>query len=111
MEYCQNLSDPKDYVTSLEYLGKARVIQEQIKDSTGLQKTLDRYGSAYLAFGQLDSAEFYFKWATQIAILIHDEHLIGATVDDLGMLYEMRNKDVEAMRYYRMAMPYLVKNQ
>jgi two-component system NtrC family sensor kinase len=98
-----------DFTTSLEYLSKARKIQEEIHDSVGLQKTYDRYGGAYMAFGKLDSADYYLQLATKIAILSKYQQLLGGTLDDIGLLYEKQNLDQEAMKYYRMSLPYLEK--
>ena len=60
-------------------------------------------GESYLGLMQLDSAESAFNKSIYFSDKSGYKKYKGLTLYDIGRIYEMRNNDEEAKKYYRLS--------
>ena len=92
-----------DYVKSLEYQRNVQKINEVLKDTVLMSLLFLNMGESYLGLMQLDSAESAFKKSVYYSNKSGYRKYNGLTFYDIGRIYEMRNNDEEAKKYYRLS--------
>ena len=92
-----------DYVKSLEYQRNVQKINEVLKDTVLMSLLFLNMGESYLGLMQLDSAESAFKKSVYYSNKSGYKKYNGLTFYDLGRIYELRNDNEEAKKYYRLS--------
>src|SRR6266487_1490194 len=92
-----------EYVKALEYYRNAQKINEILNDTALMSLSFLNIGEAYLGLLQLDSAESAFNKSIYYNDQSRYKKYKGLTLHDIGRIYEMRNNDAEAKKYYRLS--------
>ena len=92
-----------DYVKSLEYQRSVQKINEELKDTVLMSLLFLNMGESYLGLMQLDSAESAFKKSDYYSNKSGYKKYNGLTLYDIGRIYELRNDNEEAKKYYRLS--------
>ncbi|MBD0287617.1 MAG: tetratricopeptide repeat protein [Flavisolibacter sp.] len=92
-----------EYSKALEYHRNVKKINEILNDDALTSLSFLNMGEAYFRLGQLDSAETAFNNSIYYSDKSGYKKYKGLTLYDIGKLYEMRNDDEEAKKYYRLS--------
>jgi PAS domain S-box-containing protein len=86
---------------SLDYGLQVLHLQEKLKDSAGISKTLNNIAVIYSQQGKLEKALEILKKSLEIRKKIGDEELIASNYNNLGQIYYKLEKDSIAMEYFQ----------
>ena len=92
-----------DYSKALEYHLNVQKINEILNDTALMSLSFLNIGESYLGLMQLDSAESAFHKSIYYCDKSGYKKYKGLTIYDIGRMYEMRNNNEEAKKYYRLS--------
>ncbi len=92
-----------EYSKALDYHRKVQKINTILNDTALMSILYLNIGEAYLGLMQLDSAEAAFKRSMYFNDLSGHKKYKGLTLYDIGKIYEKRNNDEEAKKYYTLS--------
>ncbi len=100
-------TEQEDYRHALNYLFKAKAVDEQARDSGSILFDLHSLSSIYLRMKNTDSALYFAESAWQLAGRLHDKNLIGAIVNNYGEIYTALNNFSLAEKKYHLSISYV----
>ncbi len=92
-----------EYSKALGYFRNVQKVNETLNDSALISLINLNMGEAYFGLMQLDSAEAAFKKSIAFNDLSGYTKYKGLTLNDIGKIYEKRNNDEQAKKYYRLS--------
>ncbi|MDZ4793515.1 MAG: ATP-binding protein [Bacteroidota bacterium] len=92
-----------EYSKALDYHRNVKKINEILNDNALRSLTFLNMGEAYFGLGQLDSAESAFNESIYYSDKSGYKKYKGLTLYDIGKIYEKRNNEGEAKKYYRLS--------
>ncbi|MEO6218914.1 MAG: tetratricopeptide repeat protein, partial [Ginsengibacter sp.] len=92
-----------EYAKALDYHHTVQKINEILNDNALTSLTFLNTGEAYFGLGQLDSAESAFNKSIYYSDKSGYKKYKGLILYDIGKIYEKRNNDGEAKKYYRLS--------
>ncbi|WP_116128280.1 sensor histidine kinase [Lewinella sp. IMCC34183] len=96
----------KDYQRLIDELEAARVIYDELGDSTGIEHAYRNLGHAYLHMGDLEEAIRYGKLSVAVAQGIRDPHRLFSAYEELAEAQEEAGQYMEALRSFQTARKY-----
>ncbi|MGK2862643.1 MAG: ATP-binding protein [Chitinophagaceae bacterium] len=91
-----------EYSKALDYYHHVQKINEVLNDTALMSLSFLNIGEAYLGLMKLDSAESAFNKSIYYNDKSGYKKYKGLTLHDIGKIYEQRNIDEEAKKYYRL---------
>jgi signal transduction histidine kinase len=95
-----------DYRHALDYIFKAKLEDEKIKDTSGILFDLFSLGNIYLRMEKADSALYYITHSYRLSQLTNEKNMIGAILNTFGDTYLLLHNTDSAMKYYNLSIPY-----
>jgi two-component system, NtrC family, sensor kinase len=92
-----------EYSKALDYHRNVQKINEILNDTALMSLINLNMGEAHLGLMQLDSAEAAFKKSIYFNDLSGYKKYKGLTLRDIGKIYEKRDNDEQAKKYYRLS--------
>jgi two-component system, NtrC family, sensor kinase len=92
-----------EYLKALDYHRQVQKINESLNDTALMSLSFLNIGEAYLGLLQLDSAESAFNKSIYYSDKSGYKKYEGLTLHDIGRIYEMRNSNEDAKKYYRLS--------
>jgi two-component system, NtrC family, sensor kinase len=99
-------TEQQDYRHALNYLNKAKVIDEQVKDSASILFDFYSLGNIYYRMNLQDSALFFIQKAEQLGFVLHDKNMMGAVENTFGEIYVSLHHWATAIHYYHLSILY-----
>ncbi|WP_163407528.1 tetratricopeptide repeat-containing sensor histidine kinase [Flavobacterium ajazii] len=103
-------SEQGDHTSSLKNYEKALKIYQEIKEQTGVSKTLNNIGILYKSQQKYPKALQYLKEAHKIQTVL-DEQNAPMTLTNIGVIYFETGEYHNAIQYYRKAQKGFEKNE
>ncbi|MDB5020751.1 MAG: multi-sensor signal transduction histidine kinase [Pedobacter sp.] len=101
-------TETNDYRHALMYLTKAKKADEKAKDTAAILYDWYSLGSVYLRMKNADSALYNLNQSHRLAVKINDKNMLGAILNTFGELYLFKEDILQARRYYKLSIPYVV---
>jgi signal transduction histidine kinase len=99
-------TEQEDYPHALDYLFKAKQVDEKLKDTASILFDFYSLGSIYARMKKVDSALYYIHRSDRIARQTKDKNMLGAIMNTMGEIYASINNYPLAIKYYYLSIPY-----
>ncbi|MFN3316159.1 MAG: tetratricopeptide repeat protein, partial [Raineya sp.] len=93
-----------DFSQIIDYYNRSLKISEDLKDSTGISRTLNNLGILAQSQENYSKAQKFYEKSIEIALLSKEKQGLASTYNNLARLYQEQNLLDEALFFYEKAL-------
>ena len=90
-----------EHEKALKLAHSALALQDSLKDTLGISRTLNRIGTLNLQFKRYDQGALYLNKSLDMALEAKDTALIDMCLNNLAIVYSNQKQFVKAVEYHR----------